>query len=160
MTPMFSTVMKTGRAALVALTLGTVAMTALPAQAASEPSLNFQLGIGRDGGVMGFEFGNRGRGGRDFSPIRTCLTNRQIERGLERYGFDDADVVRNTGRNRVLAVASWNGRYYSMTVNKCSGEVSNIKRLRRGFDYDDRGRGRPGGNFGFEKDGFSFSFGF
>ena len=162
MTPTISTLMKSGRAALMALTLGTVAMTALPAQAASEPSFNFQLGIGNDGGVMGFEFGNKNSRKRGYYPIKKCLTDRQVERGLQRYGFDDADVVRKLSNTRVLVVAEWNRRYYSMNVNKCTGEVSNVKRLRRGHDFFDgphRPRG-PQGGMGFEKDGFSFQFNF
>ena len=145
------------RAAVVALALGSAAFTAMPAQAA-EPKMSFQLGIGTDGGVSGFEFGKK-----TFRPIRTCLTNSQVERGLERYGFDDADVVRNLGKNRVLVVAEWNSRYYSMNVNKCSGQVSNIDRLRRGIDYKP-GRHHNGnssqGGFGYQKDGFSFQFNF
>ena len=69
MTPVFSSLMKSGRAALVALTLGTAAIAAMPVQAA-EPSFNFQLGIGDDGGVMGFELNNNKRDHRKWRPIR------------------------------------------------------------------------------------------
>lgn len=150
------TLKNSGRAALFALTLGAVGMTAMPVQA--QPSLNFQLGIGNDGGVMGFELNNKNS--KKFKPIRKCLTDRQVERGLEWYGFDDADVVRKLSRNRVLVIAEWNNRYYSLQVNKCTGEVYNVKRLRKGFDfYDGPGKG-PKGGFGYEKDGFSFQFNF
>jgi len=161
MNTMFATFKKSGRAALVALALGAAAVTAMPAQAA-EPSFNFQLGIGNNGGVSGFERNNNGR--RDFDrwkPINRCLTNSQVERGLSNYGFDDADVVRSLSRNRVLVVAEWNGRFYSMTVDKCSGEVYNVKRLRRGYDFfDGPPKNGPRGGMGFEKDGFSFQFNF
>lgn len=163
MTFTLSTLKKSGRAALVALALGTVSMTAMPAQAAPEPSFNFQLGIGNDGGVMGFEFGNkRNNSHNKWRPINRCLSDRQVERGLQRYGFDDADVVRSLSRTRVLVVAEWNNRFYSMRVNKCSGEVSDVKRLRRGYDFFDGPRhgGPRGGGFGYEKDGFSFQFNF
>lgn len=159
MTLALNTIKKSGRAVLVALAMGAVSMTAMPAQAA-EPSFNFQLGIGNDGGVMGFELNNKNR--KKFQPIRKCLTNRQVERGLEWYGFDDADVVRKLSSSRVLVVAEWNNRFYSMTVNRCSGEVYNVKRLRRGHDFWDgpsKGPRGPQGGFGFEKDGFSFQFG-
>jgi len=157
MTLTLSTLKKSGRAAMVALAMGAVSMTAMPAQAA-EPSFNFQLGIGNDGGVMGFELNSKNK--KKFSPIKKCLTNRQVERGLEWYGFDDADVVRRLSSSRVLVVAEWNNRYYSMTVNKCTGEVYNVKRLRRGYDFWDGPSKGPKGGFGFEKDGFSFQFGF
>lgn len=149
-----STLKASGRAAVVALALGSAAVTAMPAQAA-EPRLSFQLGIGTDGGVSGFEFGKK-----KFKPITFCLSNRQVERGIERYGFEDANVVRSLGNNRVLVVAEWNNRYYSMTVNKCSGKVSDIKRLRRGHDFFIGKPGKPHGGLGFEKDGFSFQLNF
>jgi hypothetical protein len=162
MTLTLSTLKKSGRAALVALALGTVSMTAMPAQAAPEPSLNFQLGIGNDGGVMGFEFNNKKSNNfKKWKPIRKCLSDNQVERGLERYGFDDADVVRKLSKSRVLVVAEWNHRFYSLTVDKCSGEVYNVKRLRKGHDFWDGPRkGGPKGGFGYEKDGFSFQFNF
>lgn len=156
MTLTLSTLKKSGRAALVALAMGAVSMTAMPVQAASEPSFNFQLGIGNDGGVMGFELNNK-KNFNKWKPIKKCLTDRQVERGLEWYGFDDADVVRKLTKNRVLVIAEWNNRFYSMRVNKCTGEVSDVKRLRKGFDFWD---GPHKGGFGYEKDGFSFQFNF
>ena len=146
-----------GRAAIVALTLGAASVTAMPAQAASSPSLSFQLGIGNDGGVMGFEFGTKKKG---YFPIKKCLTNSQVERGLERYGFDDADVVKRLSSTRVLVIAQWDWRYYSMKVNKCSGEVYDIHRLKKNQDYFLGNPGQPFGGFGYKKDGFSFQFNF
>jgi hypothetical protein len=159
MTLSLSTLKKSGRAALVALAMGAVSMTAMPVQAA-EPNFNFQLGIGNDGGVMGFELNNK-KNFNKFKKIKKCLTNSQVEHGLEWYGFDDADVVKKLSSSRVLVIAEWNNKYYSMTVNKCTGEVYNVKRLKKGFDFydDDYGYKGPKGGFGFEKDGFSFQFG-
>jgi len=160
MTPTLSTLKKSGRAALVALAMGAVSMTAMPVQAA-EPNFNFQLGIGDNGGVMGFELNKKNNFKKKWKPIRKCLSNRQVENGLEWYGFDDADVVRKLSNSKVLVIAEWNHRFYSMTVNKCSGEVYNVKRLRKGHDFwDGPHKGGPKGGFGFEKDGFSFQFGF
>ena len=157
MTLNISTLKKSGRAAVVALAMGAVGLTAMPVQAASEPSFNFQLGIGNDGGVMGFDLNKKSKKG--YFPIKKCLTDRQVERGLEYYGFDDADVVRKLSKSRVLVVAEWNNRYYSVTVDKCSGEVYNVKRLRRGYDFYDGPQKGPKNGFGFQKDGFSFQFG-
>jgi hypothetical protein len=150
-----SSLIKTSsRAAVVALALGSAAVTAMPAQAA-EPKMSFQLGFSTDGNVSGFEHGKK-----KFKPINICLTNRQVERGIERYGFDDANVVRNLGKNRVMVIAKWHWRYYSMSVNKCNGQVSNIRELRKGRDYHPGKPGRPHGGWGYEKDGFSFQFNF
>lgn len=153
MTPILSSVMKSGRIAIVALTLGAATITAMPAQAQSqsEPSINFQLGLGngKSGGSMSFSTESQ-RGGMQFNQgknhgrviIDECLTNRQVERGLRDYGFRNVDVVRNLGRDRVLAVASWRNRDYSMKVDKCSGQVYDVKRLKK-F------RGQPGFNLQF-----------
>lgn len=154
MTLSLSTLKKSGRAALVALAMGAVSMTAMPVQAA-EPNFNFQLGIGNNGGVFGFELNNKNK--KKYFPIKKCLTNSQVENALEWYGFDDADVVKKLSKSKVLVIAEWNNKYYSMTVNKCTGEVYNVKKLKKGFDFYD-GDG-PGVGFGYEKDGFSFQFG-
>lgn len=156
MTLSLSTLKKSGRAALVALAMGAVSMTAMPVQAA-EPNFNFQLGIGNNGGVFGFELNSKNK--KKYLPIKKCLTNNQVENALEWYGFDDADVVKRLSSSRVLVVAEWNNRYYSMTVNKCSGEVYNVKRLKKGYDFWDGPKKGPGVGFGYEKDGFSFQFG-
>lgn len=154
MTLSLSTLKKSGRAALVALAMGAVSMTAMPVQAA-EPNFNFQLGIGNNGGVFGFELNNKNK--KKYFPIKKCLTNSQVENALEWYGFDDANVVKKLSKSKVLVIADWNNKYYSMTVNKCTGEVYNVKKLKKGFDFYE-GDG-PGVGFGYEKDGFSFQFG-
>lgn len=128
---------KTSRAAIVALTLGAATVTAMPAQAQSSPSFNFELGIGNGERGMSFSHGKKPRWDRD-----RCMTNRQVERGLEHRGFDDARVVRNLGRNRVQVIADWGRRTYAMKVDKCSGRVYDVERLRHR-------RGTPGFNFEF-----------
>jgi len=140
MTPFLSTFKKTGRAAVVALALGAAALTAAPVQAQSGPSFNFNLDLGT--GSM--EFGPRHGGPGDFD---RCLTNRQIRRGLADYGFRDVDIRRELGRNRVEAVGRYGRSWYSMRVNRCSGRVDRVERLRL--------RGGPGGP-GF---GLQFEFG-
>jgi len=157
MTLSFSTLKKSGRAAVVALAMGAVGMTAMPVQAAP-PSFEFQLGIGDNGSVMGFDLKNKK--GKKWQPIKKCLTDRQVERGLEWYGFDDADVVRKLSSSRVLVIAQDGNRFYSMTVNKCTGEVYNVKRLRKGHDFWDGPKKGPKGGFGWQKDGLSFHFSF
>lgn len=127
MTPILSTMMKSGRAAIVALTLGAATITAMPVQAQSEPRFSFQLDINGGNSAQTFSRGNRH--GRII--IDDCLTNRQVERGLRNYGFRNVDVIRSLGRDRVLVVASWRNKDYVMKVNKCSGRVYDVKRLKK-----------------------------
>lgn len=122
MTSILSTVMKSGRAAIVAATLGAAALSAAPVQA---QSFNFEFGIQGGGNSFSYGFDQ----GRKFK--RECLTNREIRRGLNRAGFDDIRFVDRQGV-RVKVIADFGRRTYSMTINRCTGRVSNIERLRRG----------------------------
>lgn len=134
MTQFLSTLKKSGRAAIVALTLGAASFTAMPAMAQSGPTFQFEFGI--QGGGNNFSYGfDRGR---KFK--RECLTNREVRRGLERRGWDDIRFVDRRGV-RVKVVADWGRRTYAMTINKCTGRVTDIERLYRPF--------RPGFNFQF-----------
>ena len=147
MTPILSTVLKSSRVALVALTLGAATVTAMPVQA---QSFSFQLGIGNGGDVLSFGLGNR----KGFHPIRVCLSDRQVIRGLRHYGFRNIDIVDHISRSRVLVEASYNGRNYRLKVNKCTGEVYDIHRLKKQKFYDDSFN-----NDGFYGDGMGFGFG-
>lgn len=122
MNAILTKIQKTGRVAVIALALGASSLTAAPAFAQSGPSVNFSLEFGSGGGSFSTE-----RRGRD------CLTDRQIRRGLRDIGFRDISFGRNLGRNRVEVIAEWeNGRDYSMRVNRCTGRVDRVQRLRRG----------------------------
>ncbi len=140
--PMLNTLKKSGRAALLALTLGaaTVGTAAMPT-AVQAQEFNFRLGIGNDGSGMSFNFGNS-NDRRHFRPITRCLTNNQVIRGLRHYGFRNAEIHRNFGRNVVAVIAEYRGRDYSMRVDRCTGEVYNVQRLRNH-------RGHPGFQFNF-----------
>jgi hypothetical protein len=140
---MLQTIKTTGRAALVAVALGATAFTAMPAQAA-EPSGSFSLQFGNGGGGpkffghggpgFGFGFGNGNGsiqlhfGDRDF--FNYCLTNRQIERGLDNRGFNQVRVVKS-GDRKVIAVGKWSGRWYEMRVDRCTGKVDHVKRVKQ-----------------------------
>lgn len=116
-----------GRAAIVAMVLGAGALTFAPAPAMAQ-SFSFDFGI--QGGGNSFSFGLNDRGVR-FR--RDCLTNREIRRGLRRAGFEDIVFVGQSGRwVRIIAEWDGNGRDYSMRVNRCTGRVTDIKRVRRG----------------------------
>jgi len=71
---------------------------------------------------------------------RECLTNNEARRGLQRMGWDDIRFVDRHGV-RVKVVADWGRRTYAMTVNKCTGRVTDIERLSRPY--------RPGFHFQF-----------
>ena len=127
MTPILSRVLKSGRAAIIAVTLGAAAFTAMPVQAQSgNPSFNFQFGIQGGGDGFSYRFDN----GRRFQ--RDCLTNNEIRRGLRRMGWDDIRFVDRRGV-RVKVVADWGRRTYAMTINRCTGRVSDVERLRRPY---------------------------
>ena len=142
MTTILSTLKTSGRAAIIALSLGAASFAALPAQAASEPSFNFQLGIGSDGNT--FSFGVESPRYKNFR-IKRCLTNDQVEEGLYDYGFDNVDVIRNLAGSRVLVEASYGSRDYRLKVNKCTGQVYDLVRIRR---YEDDNS--IGGGFGLQ----------
>lgn len=127
MTPILSSVMKSSRAAIVALTLGATAFTALPVQAqSSNPTFNFQFGIQGGGDNFSYRFDNGKRHKRE------CLTNNEVRRGLQRMGWDHIRFVDRRGI-RVKVVADWGRRTYAMTINKCTGRVTDIERLRRPY---------------------------
>lgn len=154
MTRFFPTLKTAGRAALLVLALGTSSLVAMPAQAQSEPRFNFQLGIGPNG-PSGFSFGfgndNRRPGGPGWhnpGPGRWCMNDQQVRRAVQDYGFRDVRVGRELGRSRVEVIARWgrNGGWYSMRVDRCTGEVDRVERIRR--------NPRPG------QPGFGFQFNF
>lgn len=125
MTHLISTLKASGRAAIVALTLGASMIAAAPAMA--QPSFNFQFGVGPDGKPsVGFGVDSDG----DRRPIRICMTDRQIIRGIRDEGYRDVQIVRELSRNRVGVIARDGRVWYSMRVNRCTGEVDRIERLR------------------------------
>lgn len=130
MTHLLSTLKASGRAAIVAIVLAGSAVTAMPAMAQSQPSFNFQFGVGPDGKPsVGFGVDSDGdrRGGRGD---RYCMTERQVIRGLRDEGYRDIEIVRELPRNRVGVIAREGRAWYSMRVNLCTGEVDRVERLR------------------------------
>ena len=120
MTQLLAKTMTAGRAAVLALALGFVAMP-LPGSAAT---LSFHFGI--NGGGDNFSYGI-GEGGRKFK--RDCLANREIRRGLRRGGFEDIRFVDRSGA-RVTVVAELGDDVWRLKINRCRGVVTDIKRIR------------------------------
>ena len=154
MAPILNIVKNTSRAAIVALALGASAMTAMPAMAQGQgggPAMTLQLDLGNGGGNRGEAqtFGPQGQGGRvivpdhrpGHGPSRFCMDDRQIRRGLSAHGFDNVRVRRDLGRNRVEVTGAYGRWTYSMRVDRCTGYVDRMERMRPGR-----------GGFGFQFD--------
>lgn len=136
MNNLVSTFKKSGRAVLVALTLGVVSFGAAPftAAPAMAQSLSFEFGI--RGGGDNFSFGVNRRGER-FR--RSCLTTNEIRSGLRREGFYDIRILDRRG-NRVTVRAEDRRFEYRLSVHRCSGAVRILDRDRKGY----RDRRTPG----------------
>lgn len=121
-----NTLRQTGRAAVLAVVLAGTALSAAPAQAA--PLQGFSLDVqpqGKSGKEMQLQ--KKQLGPNDF--FNWCLTDKQIRRGLQNYGFDDVHIVDHLSKNRVRVEAAYDEWYYSFRVNRCSGVVDKIKKL-------------------------------
>lgn len=139
MSDILSNFKSSGRAAVLALALGAMGLASMPAMAQSvppAPSFSFEFGI--HGGGHGHSYGIDRRGDR-FR--RDCLTNNEIRRGLRRNGFEDIRFVDRRGV-RVTVVAEYGRWDYRMSVDRCTGKVSDIRRVRSHFrDFDRRDSG-------------------
>jgi hypothetical protein len=133
-----------GRVTLLAVALGATTFATAPAQAATfvqtaqsggpQSSFSLQVPGGGDNQTM------QGQQNRGFAPGEPhpggnfwCLTDRQIRRGLADYGFRDVRVGRPVGFNRVEVRAVYGRWLYSMRVDRCSGRVDRVNRLRPAF---------------------------
>ena len=115
-----STLQKTSRAALVAIALaGTTAVSMMPVQAASRPSIEFNFSID----THGREFR---RGHQD----RFCLSDRQVRRLLRDHGYRAIRFFDRRGK--VVQVTAVKGKWlYAVAVNSCNGRIVDRDRLRR-----------------------------
>jgi hypothetical protein len=148
MTKFANTVKNTGRAALVAVLLGG-SMIPMATPAMAQPNLNFSIDIGGDYQV---------RQGKRF--YKRCLNDRQVIRALRDYGWRDIEITRQLRGDRVEANARWRGDRYSVRVDKCTGEVYDVRRQRGRGDGDNRpGRGGDDNRPGRPGFGLQFEFG-
>ncbi len=128
----FLTVLKsTSRAAVVALALGGVALTAMPAQAAG-PNFSIQLG----GGGFGIQLNNGNNYNKkkyDYSYFDEdyCMNDKQVRKALYSKGWDDVKVGDDYDDLRVIVVASWDDVWYKMRVNRCTGKVDKVQKLKK-----------------------------
>lgn len=123
------------RLAVIAVAAGTIAVTALPAQAAPQlgQSLNLGLEVAKPQAMQQLQMKKKSGGFDDFF---WCLTNKQIRKGLGKAGFDEIDFVKELKHHRVRVEALYedDGWVYSMRIDRCDGEVDQIKPL---YEYDD-----------------------
>ena len=122
-----ATLKSRGRAAIIALAVSAATITAFPAPAMAQPrfGIEFEFGTGGGSGVQ-LEFGRE---------RRDRLTRRQVREGLEDAGFEDIRFVDQTNR-RFVVIAEWDrdNRRYRMKINRYTGEVYDIERVRRRRD--------------------------
>ena len=133
------------RLAILSVTVATVAFSAIPAQAA--PSLGGSLSLGAPsapqvqmdagGGQQTMQMKKFG-GDDEYDDYDWCLTNKQIRKGLRRADFTDIDFVKELKKHRVRVEALYedDGWVYSMRIDRCSGEVDQIKPLYEADDFD------------------------
>jgi hypothetical protein len=131
------------RLAVIALTAG-VALATLPAQAAPSLGTTLQLEAPAapqaDGdGAATMMMKKGGEQSYDYDD-EDCddwgLTNKQIRRGLHYAGFGEIDFVKELKHHRVRVEALYeeDGWVYSMRIDRCDGDVDQIKPL---YEYDD-----------------------
>ena len=127
MSQIFSTLKSSGRVALVAVMLGAASLGATATPVMAQPSFSFDFGIG--GGGNGFSFRLNDRG---VQVRRDCLTWNEVRRGLRRGGWQNIELVEQSRRRfEVEARSRRDNRMYSMTVDRCTGDVYDIRRLRQ-----------------------------
>lgn len=69
-----------------------------------------------------------------------CLSNRELRRGLRGHDFDNIEIGRPIGPDVFEVHANYGGSLYRMALDRCSGKVSDVKKV---------GRNRIGG-FGLQ----------
>jgi hypothetical protein len=138
------------RTAIVALAIGGVALAALPAQAAPtlggalqleapiKPQVQLQPDAGNGTQMQMKKFGGDDYDDYDYDDYDWCLTNKQIRKGLKYADFDDIDFVKELKHHRVRVEALYEGDgwVYSMRIDRCDGEVDQIKPLYEAGDFE------------------------
>jgi hypothetical protein len=137
MTTILATIKNSGRAAVIAVALGVASVAAAPAVAQQGPSLNFNLDIGGGKGGSGLSFGIQSDGNRELRHGRPdfwryCLRDREIYRGLRDHGFRDIEIIRELRGDRVEVEARYGRSWYLLRVDRCTGAVRVLERIRPG----------------------------
>ena len=143
MTPILSRFKSFGAAALIAVTLGSAALTATPTVAQDAPPSGFSLNVPnqQQGNPNAGDAGNAGESGMttyrqghyddDYDDFFYCLEDNEIVRGLRSYGFERVRITRYLRGERVEVTAYWGRNQYSMRVDRCSGVVDRVRLIRQ-----------------------------
>lgn len=121
--------------AMLPLAAAVLAMLAVLPSSAGEPG--FRIDFGGSGFSFGLPFVASAP-----AAGAACLADRDIRGGLNRHGWSDVRLRRDFGGGRVEVLARNQGWIYSMRLDRCSGEVDGIERLRPvlgegfGFQFD------------------------
>lgn len=120
---------------LVALALTVVAFGVMPAHAQQGPALDFSLRLPGGQGGLSFGFGGMGQSvAPQMRPHRdgsACLSDSAVRRGIAAKGYDRVELIRVLPAQRV-EVTGRNGNWlYSMRVDRCTGAVDRVARIRR-----------------------------
>ena len=134
-----------GRCTLLALLLGAGAVSGAPVLAQQGPLPSFTLQLESPPNSSSRALTLEPQGGADNSS--RCLGDERLGEGLRARGFADIDIRGSLGAQRVAVQGRYEGWIYRMSVDRCSGDVSAIERVRRAtggdfglhFQYD-RGR--------------------
>ncbi|WIJ23541.1 hypothetical protein [Devosia sp. RR2S18] len=123
------------KTAASALCIGMALAAATPV--AAQESLSPTTGSDYARGSWGNGFGPRhwqhwNDGGWDRPEHgRRCLRDREVRRGIGDYGYRNVEIVGELRRDRVEVRAVKRNWLYSMRVDRCTGEVDRVERLRR-----------------------------
>ena len=119
--------------ALVGIALAIVAFGVMPAQAQS--AINFSLDVpgGQSGMTMGLTSGGADQPAHENpgDAGTRCLTNREVRRGVESNGYGRVEVTDELPQDRVAVRGTQGNWLYSMDVDKCTGAVERVERVRR-----------------------------
>ena len=122
-----------GRATVVAAALGAVSLTALPANAAPPSQLQLNMKAKPQSGQALKQFNGQQKsyGFGDGGGLYFCLSDWEVKSELEDYGFDHVRIIGHYSFYRIKVKAYYedDDTWYSMRVNKCTGEVDHIREL-------------------------------
>jgi hypothetical protein len=115
--------MNTLKAGVVAIALTGTALTAAAPVQAAQPTFGFQLNLGGGSGIV-LHFGDD-----DYWDF--CRTNKQIIKGLNNKGYKQVKIVKESNKNnKVWAVGRKNGSWWQMRVDRCTGKVDQVKKIK------------------------------
>lgn len=137
---LLASLQSTVRVAALGIALAGVAFATQPAQAAPQLGTSLQLSAPAkpDAGQQTMQMKSFGSDDDYEDDYDWCLTNKQIRKGLWNADFEDVDFIKELKHHRVRVSALYedDGWYYSLRIDRCTGEVDQIKPLYEAEDFD------------------------